>query len=319
MMTAGSPPQPSPFTPLTREEELRLWPLAVHARHLLQNLRYVDYRQAQADAALLAQKIRQLYTPAELQNAAFTALPRGGLIVLGLLAYQLDLKPQQLTARFAREAGLLFLVDDCALSGKRLQEALVIYNGRPLVVAHLYAAPGLRAAIQETYPHVRHCLAAHDLAEAEGSAPLDGRLHPGPSDLVAFAWNEPDLLLQTPFDDQPAHQWRLLPPHKCLNNRQALGLPPAPPADRDWIVPEGIVYGWFDGLLYLLDTRNEQVHRLDNFAADCWRAAAGYGSQEIALAFLQEKYAAVQVRNLAAVLHHFKAKHLIEASPPTRP
>ena len=103
-MTADSDHQTSPFTPLTGEEELRLWPLAVHARHLLQKLHYVDYQQAEADAALLAQKIRGLYTRNDLRNAAFTAIPRGGLVVLGLLAYQLDLRPEQLMAGAADKA-----------------------------------------------------------------------------------------------------------------------------------------------------------------------------------------------------------------------
>ena len=136
-MTAASDHSISPFTPLTREEELRLWPLAVHARHLLQNLRYVDYVQAEADAALLAQKIRTLYTRDDLRKAAFTAIPRGGLVVLGLLAYQLDLRPEQLMAGAEDKANLIFLVDDCALSGSRLQGTLPLLGSRPAAVVHL--------------------------------------------------------------------------------------------------------------------------------------------------------------------------------------
>jgi len=289
-MTAVSDHDKSPFTPLTREEELRLWPLAVHARHLLQNLRYVDYRQAEEDAGLLAQKILAHYTPAEIRRSAFTAVPRGGLIVLGLLAYRLDLRPDQFLHETFAEADRLFLVDDCALSGSRLQGTLPLYARLPVAVAHLYSAPGLRTAVCNAFAHVTDCFAAHDLAENRGEIPELGRLHPGPEELVAFAWNEPDLLVQTPFEKMPKHEWRLLPPHKCLNNRQALALPPAAPAPLKWTVPEGIVYGWFDTVLYLLDSTHEEVYRLDNQAADCWRAAAGYGSQQAALSFLQSRY-----------------------------
>jgi hypothetical protein len=314
-MTADSDHQAYPFSPLIREEELRLWPLAVHARYLLQNLRYVDYVQAEADAALLAQKIRSLYPRDELRKAAFTPIPRGGLVVLGLLAYQLDLRPEQLLAGAAGKASQIFLVDDCALSGSRLQGTLPLFDGRPVAVVHLYSAPGLRTAVRAAFPNVTSCLAAHDLMENENAGPVSGRLHPGPTELVAFAWNEPDLLVQTPFEKRPAHQWRFLSPHKCLNNRQALGLPPAPPARREWIVPDGLVYGWFDGVLYLLDTRSETVFRLDNFAADCWRAAAGYGNRDAALAFLQDQYpqltAFVIVQQLEQTLLQFRIKKLL--------
>ena len=307
-------PSPSsantPFTALSVEEELRLWPLAVHARHLLQELRYVDYGQAELDAALLAQKLLAHYGASELRRAAFSGLPRGGLIVLGMLAYQLDLQPQQFTVDSVEKAALLCLVDDCALSGLRLQQALSRLGKRRIVVAHLYSAPGLRSAVQSRHPHVEHCLAAHDIAETPAAQDpearletfLDGRLYPASSQSVAFAWNEPNLLVLTPFDDQPAHQWRFLPPHKCLKNRQALGLPPGPPYTVEWLVPDGLVYGWFEGTLYLLDTRREQVFRLDGFAADCWRAAAGYGAADKALAFLRQAHETVNPEDLQRLL-----------------
>jgi hypothetical protein len=314
-MTADSDHHASPFTLLTVEEELRLWPLAMHARHLMQKLRYVDYAQAEADAALLSQKILSRYTRDDLRKATFTAIPRGGFVVLGLLAYQLDLRPEQLMARADKREGLIFLVDDCALSGSRLQGTLPLHAGSPVAVTHLYSAPGLRTAVREAFPQVTACLAAQDLAEDEKAEPVSGRLYPGPAEQVAFAWNEPDLLVQTPFEKRSFHQWRFLPPHKCLNNRQALGLPPAPPAAREWIVPEGLVYGWFDGLLYLLDTRSEAVHRLDNFAADCWRAAAGYGNHASTLAFLQYQHPATPrfnlEQNMAQNLHQFLAMQVL--------
>jgi hypothetical protein len=186
-MTAVSNPHASPFTPLTREEELRLWPLAVHARHLLQNLRYIDYEQAEEDAALLAQNILSHYTAAEVRRSAFAAIPRGGLIVLGLLAYRLDIRPDQFLASSFAGADRLFLVDDCALSGSRLQGTLPLYAGRPVVVAHLYSTPGLRTAVREAFSNVSNCLAAHDLAERTGESSAPGRLHPGPAELVALS------------------------------------------------------------------------------------------------------------------------------------
>lgn len=318
----------SPFTPLTAEEELRLWPLAVHAAHLLSRLRYVDYRQAEEDAALLARKIQDHYTQAEVRQMAFVGMPRGGLIVLGMLAYQLDLLPQQFQPAAPQNAGAVCLVDDCALSGLRLQQALTVLPGRRVIVAHLYSAPSLRANVLQQFPFVENCLAARDLAEdqpAENALSsdnrletlLDGRLFSGSAETVAFAWNEPDLLLHMPFDDQPAHQWRFLPPHKCLKNRQALGLPPAAPVGEEWTVPLGIVYGWFDGVLYLLDTRRHDVVRLDGFAADCWRAAAGYGALNTALAFLEKRNPQTRREDLKSHLEEnlvlFEARGLLQS------
>ncbi|MFN2107251.1 MAG: hypothetical protein ACK2U5_19010 [Candidatus Promineifilaceae bacterium] len=330
-MAPSSPSaQVSPFTPLTREEELRLWPLAVHAGHLLQTLRFVDYRQAENDAALLALRLRDRFSPEELRRMAFAGLPRGGFIVLAMLAYQLDLRPDQLQPLDYDSSDIICLVDDCSLSGLRLQQTLSNMAGKRAGVALLYSAAGLRAAVQERYPFVEFCLSAHDLAEKQPDGSLsedgrmesllDGRLYAGPLETVAFAWNEPDLMVLTPFDEQPASEWRFVPPHKCLKNRAALSLPPiAAGAADEWIVPDGIVYGWFDGLLYLLNTTKQQVFRLDNFAAGCWRALAGYGSLETAVQFLQQSHPDLDISqtksNLTANLSHFEAAGLLISQP----
>jgi hypothetical protein len=281
------------FTRLTKEEELRLWPLATHAGHLLRSLRFVDFRQGQADAALLAARLQVHYTEAELQEMIFVAIPRGGLFVLGWLSYLLDLRPEQLDARNAAEASRLCLVDDCALSGYRLRQQLDRSANRLLVVAVLYATAGMDAAARAYNGRVETLLCAHRLTPQEGPAaapPGDGRLCAGPAHALAFSWNEPDFLIQTPFDDRPMPQWRLLPPHRCLANRQALALPPSPVTDRQWLVPDQVAYGWSTGTLYLLQTGDALPYRLDGLPADVWRALAGYGRRETALSFLSAHY-----------------------------
>lgn len=329
-MSKRSPSETGPpFTPLTTDEALRLWPLCLHARHLLGKLRYVDYRQAAEDAALLARELQRHYSPAELSRASFRGVPRGGLIVLGLLAYQLDLKPEQLQGPAPSTADLLCIVDDCALTGRRIQQVLAEHSassGR-IILAFLYAAPGLRAAVEAAYAPVERCITAHDLAEKappDDAAPEEARMqaylgqrpYSQAVESVAFAWSEPDNLILTPFDSKPSHQWRFVPPHKCLKNRRALGLPPAPQSLRGWIVPEGLVYGWFGDVLYLLDTSREEVYRLDGLAAGCWRAAAGYGSQDAALRFLLLQHPAEKpedlARQLTANLAAFAEHHLLQ-------
>jgi hypothetical protein len=318
----------SPFTPLTSGEELRLWPLAVHAGHLLNRLRYVDYRQAEVAAALLARNLRDHYSDDEIERFSFVGLPRGGLIVLGMLAYQLDLLPEQLLAPEYSKVDRICLVDDCALSGLRLQQTLARMKKKRVAVALLYAAPGLRSAVQQQFPFVETCVSAHDLAEKPLDSPiedrridslLDGRLYGGPLETVAFAWNEPDLLVLTPFDSAPAHQWRFIPPHKCPKNILALGLPAAAADSQQWVVPDGIVYGWFDGVIYLLDTVRQEVFRLDGLAAGCWRAAAGYGSTDAALEFLSRRHADIDETDLRQTLEsnlqQFEAHHLLRSLP----
>lgn len=329
-MVTVSPATP-PFTALGHDELLRLWPLAVHARHLLAQLRFVDYHQAEQDAALLAQQLLSRYTPAELGQMAFYGLPRGGLIVLGLLAYQLDLRPQQLQPASPDGFAALCLVDDCALTGNRLVETLMNVPHDRVVIAALYAAAGLYSAVQQQFPHVETCLAAHFLAEKPGADLQHGdelrlqefladRLYAAPLELVAFAWNEPDFIALTPFDVGPSQQWRFLPPHQCGKNRQALDLPPRPAAELQWIVPQGIVYGWHGGVLYLLDTRREEVFRLDGLAADSWRALAGYGSTVAALAYLRRQYARVAPsalqESLETNLAAFRRNDLLQAVSP---
>jgi hypothetical protein len=85
-------------------------------------------------------------------------------------------------------------------------------------------------------------------------------------------------------------------------------------------VPEGIVYGWFDGILYLLDTGRREVYRLDGLAADCWRALAGYGSTDTALTYLREQHgtfaSAALVQRLASDRAAFLNNDLLQAARP---
>ena len=295
-----------PFSPLDREEELHLWPLAVHAAHLVRALRYVDYESGKADAALLAGRLQERFTPGELQEMAFAAVPRGGLFVLGWLAYLLDLDPGQLEPQFARSARRLCLVDDCALSGLRLSQQIKRHVNEQLVVALLYATDGLPAGAQAYDGRVKTVVCAHTLQAQHPGTDIrlqPGRLCAGPAHALAFAWNEPDFLVQLPFEDRPQPHWRFLPPHRCLGNRGALGLPPRSAVDRQWYVPDGIVYGLSEETLYLLDTENGRPYRLDGPFAGIWLAAAGYGDWEAMRGYLWERYPALTQEQLKAALN----------------
>lgn|GEM_PF-2363563 len=179
---------------------LQVW-LDRCAGHFLE----VDWEAADRAAGVLARRLRATLPAAELERAAFAAIPRGGLFVLGLLAHHLDLRPEQMAGAApphpgerspwdspagdcpAGDRSPLVLVDDCALSGLRLGQELARRQGvgehgvrqdsvrqhgvgqdsagRRLVVAHLFSAPELRRRLLAAEPAVRACVAAGDLLD----------------------------------------------------------------------------------------------------------------------------------------------------------
>ena len=276
------------------ENQQRLAHLSKMLGRLRNRLRYVDYQQAERDCEILAAKILQRWSRAELDRASFVPIPRGGFIVLGMLSYALGLKPDQL-----REgSGLLFLVDDCALTGARFASRLKEMGNREVVFVHLYSHPDLRREIEKE-ERVASCLAAHDLVDlADETFPrhiwrerLGERYWYGQPEPVCFAWNEPDRPFWNEATGQVEDGWRLLPPHLCLKTRAILGAPP-PEArgPREWQAPADVVTGEFDGLLWLCQTRTDQVFSLSGTGADLWRWLACWGSIETASRRLTETY-----------------------------
>lgn len=289
-------------TPSDLDRE-RLARLGAMLRRLHNRLRYVDYRLAEQDCSILAAQILSRWSRTDLEGASFAAIPRGGLIVLGMLSYLLDLQPGQL-----REGeGPLFLVDDCALTGARFASRMKETGDREVVFLHLYSHPDLRRAIEEKEERVVACLAAHDLADmAPESFPdperlaewrrrwqerLGERYWYGQPEPVCFAWNEPDRPFWNEATGQVEDGWRLLPPHLCLKTRAALGgPPPEAPGTREWQAPDDLVSGEFDGVLWLCHTRTEQIFSLSGTGADLWRWLACWGSADFAARRLAATY-----------------------------
>lgn len=314
----------SAFTPLNAAEQMRFWSLCVLLRTYQQQLRYVDYAQAEQDAARLAQALLANHTRAAIANWHFRAIPRGGLIVLGLLAYQLDLDSAQF-APPADPAAPLCLVDDCSLTGMRFHQQLQQTTARQIVFAHLYSTPTLRRAILAREPRVVACHAAHDLDELDQTA-ADAAIesHLGiyaqryshrPVKPLAFAWNEPTTQIQDPFTNEIDARWHFVPPQQALSHLRRLDLPPQPVSARQWRVPDGVVWAWNDGVLWLLETASAQVYRLDGLSADTWRALAGYGDSAAARAYLATlapaEPAAALADWLAAQSAAFVAHHVL--------
>ncbi|MBN1138599.1 MAG: PqqD family protein [Anaerolineae bacterium] len=284
----------------------RLSQLARASEKRYSALRYVDYRQAERDCEILAARMLQLYSRTELDSYSFLALPRGGLIVLGMLAYILGLKRTQILPDLTSSQPLC-VIDDCALTGARFAALLTRLSSSDILFVHLYSHPALRAAVIEREPRVRACLAAHDLIEYPAACDLDsvekaawtarwqarigsdrywvGRLQP-----VCFAWSEPDSPFWNAATEQVEDGWRYVSPSFCLKNRAALGLPPSEGLNIQWFVPRSVIVGQFDDLVWLYQSDTEQVYSLDAITADAWRAMAAYGDVDAAVRHLYSQY-----------------------------
>lgn len=218
----GSPPKLFVFGRFDAEGEAWLRCQSRALPRACARLRYVGYAQIERDCEQLAARLREHLGP-DLHRADFTAIPRGGFVVLGLLA---SLLPRQAPA--GAEEGLLVVVDDCALSGIRFGQTLRRYDSSRIVFAPLYSPPELRAVIREREPRVEAVLSAADVAgERVEAGPEDGYWS-GDTEALAFPWNEPDRSVWNPNAQRWETAWRIVPPELCLKNRPRPGFEPIP-------------------------------------------------------------------------------------------
>jgi hypothetical protein len=188
---------------------------------------YVGYRRAEQDVQVLARRLEENLGAAALKRAKFAAVPRGGLIVLGMLSIALGLRHEQIASTTAAEAPeLLIVVDDCGLSGHRMKQALSAVRAREVVVAFLYAPDELRMRVEECEPRVVSCISARNLADLGPRIHGDGypawvrrwetllgedRYWVGRPVQVTFAWKEPDRSFVNLATGGREAGWRLTP------------------------------------------------------------------------------------------------------------
>jgi hypothetical protein len=307
--------------------------LADHRR----TLRWVDYRQAEDDCALLARRLREELPADELGGLAAVAIPRGGFVVLGMLSYLLGLRPEQMTPSPAA-SGTVLVVDDCALSGVRFRHFVATLAGRRVVFAHLYSAPELRRAIAAAEPGVAHVLAAHDLPDRAperlgGEGELAAwrerwrrRLGPGPYWIgdpapVVFAWNEPDRPYWDAARDRLESGIHIASPARCLKNRARLGVLPDPRVPRRLEVPDGVATGDFPDGLWLCNAAGE-VYSFAGAGAEMWRAIAALGNLEAVEELLADRFAVPRDelrRDLGEFSDELLARGLLAATAPAEP
>lgn len=236
------PPAVGIFGDFDEPTAARIEAAAAHLDHAVGTLRYVGYAEAEEHCATLARKLIDRYGREQLTGFGFTAIPRGGLIVLGMLSYRLGLHASRLD-RPPSDGAPLVVVDDCALTGSRFRRFLDTCDHPRIVFAHLCSPADLRTAIEAREPRVEACLAAADLVdhaparlgdeypawrERWMSRAQGGIYWVGQPEHVAFAWNEPDVTIWNPVSEREEVGWRVVPPELCLKNGSLDGGPAVP-------------------------------------------------------------------------------------------
>jgi hypothetical protein len=253
--------------------------------------RCISYEDVEEDCEHLASILVDRFGLGELRGFAFTALPRGGLIVLGMLAYRLDLRHAQIEPSPPASTPLV-LVDDSAMTGFRFGRWLQQSTSDQVVFAPLYAPAALCAEIEAREPRVVACISARELRDdaperlgvaypawrAERLRKLVApRYWIGQPEHICFPWSQPDYTFQNPATGEREREWSLVPPDRCLRNRAGVAIPSIPvqlqrpgrgalqPAPNILVadVEEGVV---------ILDVDAERSLKLEGVAADMWRA-----------------------------------------------
>lgn len=311
------------FTDLDR---LRLGWLEQQVREVLPRMRIVTYSDAESACADLAEALTAAYGRSGLDRFAFRAIPRGGHIVLGMLAYLLDLDQAQLEAT-AHDRPLV-VVDDCVLSGHRVQRYLQESSAPETIVASLYATPEVRAAIVARESRVSACVSGRDLrdhaeallGDASGrwrerwSGRTGDRVYwTGMPDHVCFPWSEPDVTFWNPRTEREERGWPMAPPSRCLAHRgRAVAATPdiqVQPHGRGTSRPApDVLFGTHGDMLVVGSLASGTSVVLDGVAVDMWKGLLDHDSLASAAASLATAYDAEvttlerDLRNLVADL-----------------
>ena len=294
----------------TQAEVVRVEALPGQLALEMPRFRYVSYQQVEEDCARLGERLVERFGADEVRGFRYTGIPRGGLIVLGMLSYVLDLRRDRLDGSGADGERPVVLVDDCALTGYRFGELLRQRREPRVVFAHLYSHPELRSAIRTREPRVVDVLAAADLDDfAERQLKQEhvawqkrwmersgGRCYwIGRPEHLCFPWAEPDLTLWNPIAGREEPGWRVAPPRAALKNRFSGDADPRrvqvqPHSTGPVRVADRTFHGEIDGVAVAASLETGQVVTMDGVAAEIWSVLAGAGGVEDAVRELAERY-----------------------------
>jgi hypothetical protein len=286
------------------EESACLNALAWHVDYALRHLRYVDYPQAVEDCRELAARLRERLGDEKIRTCSFTALPRGGLIVLGILSYIMGISPGQLQYPGSPDVPIV-VVDDCAISGERFSAFMESCGQREVIFAPLYSHPELRAAVGRLGLPITGCISARDLGdysdEVDGGTETyrktwsgrfgDDRLWIGLPEYLCFSWNEPDRPFWNPVTEMTECGWTLLPPWRCLKN-----MPPRiavyiqPDAKGPLLPSKEVIFAVIGEEVVVGHTVSHESYVLRGVSAAIWNAVVKFGDRGQVITALADEY-----------------------------
>jgi hypothetical protein len=272
----------------------------ISLQNACRNLLYISYSQVEADCLALADRLREHLHPEDLARATFIAIPRGGLIILGLLASILGIRGDQIS-RPGPSDSLVIVVDDCALTGARFRRFLQNLDHENVIFATLYSPPELREAILRRENRVSACVSAQDIAGHSLHLSISDEAAPvefywaGQTEALCFPWNEPDRTVWNPETRRWDLAWRIVPPELCLKNRPAPGHEPVPiqiqPEGKGPLRPSGrALFAETGESITLFDLETGQGFSLAGTGSDLWRALLRQGGVEVSVKQLAEEY-----------------------------
>jgi hypothetical protein len=256
----------------------------------------MDHTAAEDACRRLASRLLDTHGAASLRECRFTAVPRGGLIVLGLLAYLLGVSAERLLAPTdpgpalaETDAPPLVVVDDVAISGLRLARFVASRSEARLSIATLHSPPALRSAFVDHHPAVGSFVSAHDLRdlapEALGidyaawvarwrSRAQPGTLWIGQPEHVVYPWNEPDLGIWNPVTEREEPGFHMVPPERCLKtaSEKALDVQVMPMPVGGLRPSPAVLYGEHEGGFVIGSLDTHDAYELDEVGAAMWRA-----------------------------------------------
>ncbi len=312
------------------DEAAERW-LTIAAEQLattLQRLVLLDHSAVEEATTRLAAALEARYGRETLRSFRYAPVPRGGLLVLGALAYLLELPRGQIETTPAdanripadadrtpnegeqaseHEQPPLVLVDDIAISGLRLSQTVARRSEPRLVIATLHAHPDLRGAFVAAHDRVEAFLAAFDLRDHAPAALGDGyrawlerwraRAAPGTlwigqPDHVVYPWNEPDLGVWNEVSGREEPGWSVVPPEHCLKRRGRAALNVQQMSGgRGRLRPHPeLIAGEHDGSVVIGQLATDTSFALEGTAADIWRAIVESGDPQAATGRLARVY-----------------------------
>jgi hypothetical protein len=275
--------------------------LSRRIRALLRRTQAVTYDQLERDSEALAQRLSDHLPNDTLHSADFVGIPRGGLVVLGMLSYALDLPHAQLESSSSSNAPLV-VVDDCALTGSRFRRFLRQHPGREVIFAPLYAHPELCASIERLESQVSACIHARDLHDyapeelGDDHSEWQARWHQRHSDKrywigrtehLCFPWGEADTATWNPEREQVEQGLSVVPPKHRLKThpetdehlREGSDTVQVQPAPTGPIRPmSSVLFGTVADQTIVANLDSEVCLALDDTAAAMWHALVEHGT-----------------------------------------